>query len=1761
MNDYCIVPPFVIAGVKPNLMLMLDNSGSMFDLTYIDKGSATREPYYCYDKTYNFGYYYSGYFDDPAALNPTAPSWYVYYEYDFVNNYFYKVPAPTWTGCDLYVSGTLCINGTNLTNTTTPKTLTKFVAEGNYLNWLTASKFDVQKLILTGGKYDLPSNNLMLETRGCVGRRFIKEPIVNQSYVEGGTNTGLGITFAVKGPDHPYSQTLVSPGGQTYLEIYAGNYTESNCQQAVTDIINEENKNTITNDIELCLNYDAHGQYCSLDMFTSCDDDADCAGTPGFCSIINDGVCTAINDGTCSLTTAGVCTANNGNCIHKVCVGGGKAGAACNNANDCKISFCTAGKVGSICTANADCNLSTCTAGLIGNICVVNSDCNSKECSAPAAKVGTACALNLDCNTGAGTCTAGNVGAACTTDLNCALNYKGVCQKPVTQQIKSTFGQSLHECYQYWDDGSLTGSNWLQIITNPSGCSQIYKELYTCRGGERDTKTCVAPADCPGGSCINGPEAIRQGSPALVCGPNFTGYCAGSADNWVTTTWYDRGYPAVPGYTSVENCIKERFEAFCDGAQVPPVVDPTDDPSTTENFDNLPAIIGDMAIGAQLGDPLKILTVNKHTVTAPEGLLQDFENLIHFGAMTFDFFGSLTECPANVSCTKICSTALSTCAVDADCPSGDTCVVASNLDGAHILNLGNKEGYILGRCSTTTATTCAVDSHCPSGEYCAFSVGSHSSGLVNAIDTIFASTWTPYAEGFYNAIGYYAQRTDKRLNATDFIAETEDSAYKKPVQYKCQKNNILLITDGMSTADLNADVNAVVASYNDGDGQIDSAASATCPEFAGSRNLDDLSWLAKHKNIKDFTETPTATDPEINSKTITSYVVFNGAASTDPGECNPDTLLRETAENGCGTSSGCYQRAEDPAQLREALRQAFLQISGRAASGTAASVLASGEGSGANLLQAIFYPTRSFGTTQISWTGTLQNYWYYIDPLLNNSTIREDSASSGYLDLRNDYIMHFFFDTDKQTKVKLFSDADGNGLADSTIPVATKYVDETLDPANKLKYLWEAGTRLWLTAPSSRTLYTFDGTSRVTLPDTITAGSTLIDLMQAANANEATAIARYVKGTDLKVCSTNKNICTTVADCTVAGETCDAYRSRTVTIGGVTNVWKLGDIISSTPKLSSWIPVNTYQLIYNDNTYGPVGQIPKYSDPADTNYFITRTAYKNRETVFVGSNDGMLHAFKLGTVNLSDSKYVKAQLSGTGLGTEKWAYIPKHSLPYLKYTADPGYCHLYFVDLVPSIFDVSIGGLPAATKTADSWKTVLIGGMRYGGACSDAATSYQVQTPAAGKGYSSYFALDITDQDNPQVLWEFSNETIASLYPSDVAAGGIGGLGFATTGPALIRTGAKDKNGRWFVVFASGPTGPIDTTTHQFNGYSDQNLKLYIIDLKNGPTAGNIWRVNTGIQNAFAGSLLGSPIDLDQNNAAGAGYYQDDALYFGYTYAEENPLTANTRWTKGGVIRLVTAEDTDPTNWTWSKVIENIGPVTASVSKLQNYKAGNEALWLFFGSGRYYYKVADVIDDSDSQRTLYGIKDPCFISDPLDTYYKKIDPACSSTISGDSGISDATSAGLSSPDSWKINLDMCTNSSGTVVDCADSSVLYRTERLVTSPVSSPVGAVFFTTVKPSADVCEFGGISHLWAVKYSTGGSVPRSLLKGTALVQVSTGSIEEKELKSAFVEKVDSGTGEGRRTEGLPGQTNEGGALIPVPPKPMNKILHIRER
>jgi type IV pilus assembly protein PilY1 len=319
--------------------------------------------------------------------------------------------------------------------------------------------------------------------------------------------------------------------------------------------------------------------------------------------------------------------------------------------------------------------------------------------------------------------------------------------------------------------------------------------------------------------------------------------------------------------------------------------------------------------------------------------------------------------------------------------------------------------------------------------------------------------------------------------------------------------------------------------------------------------------------------------------------------------------------------------------------------------------------------------------------------------------------------------------------------------------------------------------------------------------------------------------------------------------------------------------------------------------------------------------------------------------------------------------------------------------------------------------------------------------------------------------------------------------------------------------------------------------HSDQNLKLFVLDLKTGIPA-TTTPIDTGIGDAFAGSMLNATSDVDQN-------YQDDIIYVGYV----KKTTLGSTWTNGGVGRLQTKEDPDPNSWTWSTLIDDIGPVTSAVTRLINKNKGQ--LWVFFGTGRYYYEQTSSVDDADGQRTLYGLKDPCYTLSGLNH-------DCTSAFSGT--ITDVTSTPSVDPNTitngWFINLDgsgSYSYSEGNPPALVTRN--YRAERVITDPLATSSGLVFFTSYKPYDDVCAYGGKSFIWALRYNSGGA-PGALLKGIALLQVSTGSIEQVNLSSAFTEKG------GRRTSALEGvpPVQQGLSLLSTPP-PVKRTIHIRER
>ncbi|MDY0040815.1 MAG: hypothetical protein RBS57_10945, partial [Desulforhabdus sp.] len=210
----CSEPAFVSVSVVPNVLLVLDNSASMYDLAYVNDNP---QQSYCYDDSYESPYdsytsisgkTYYGYYDPE-----------LWYQYNNMGANFQEASS-TPTDCTNRPESQsdYCVKVTD-------DQLVHAFLRGNVLNWMTMSKLDLEKKVLTGGKYD--GTVLNGESRGCLGRRFIKEV---KCWVQKGQGNSKkyephssGIVFAVRGPETTGEEgygSLFSAGG-TNIEIYA----------------------------------------------------------------------------------------------------------------------------------------------------------------------------------------------------------------------------------------------------------------------------------------------------------------------------------------------------------------------------------------------------------------------------------------------------------------------------------------------------------------------------------------------------------------------------------------------------------------------------------------------------------------------------------------------------------------------------------------------------------------------------------------------------------------------------------------------------------------------------------------------------------------------------------------------------------------------------------------------------------------------------------------------------------------------------------------------------------------------------------------------------------------------------------------------------------------------------------------------------------------------------------------------------------------------------------------------------------------------------------------------------------------------------------------------------------------------------------------------------------------------------------------------------------------------------------------------------
>jgi len=357
----------------------------------------------------------------------------------------------------------------------------------------------------------------------------------------------------------------------------------------------------------------------------------------------------------------------------------------------------------------------------------------------------------------------------------------------------------------------------------------------------------------------------------------------------------------------------------------------------------------------------------------------------------------------------------------------------------------------------------------------------------------------------------------------------------------------------------------------------------------------------------------------------------------------------------------------------------------------------------------------------------------------------------------------------------------------------------------------------------------------------------------------------------------------------------------------------LGDIIHSSPIFSG----QRENFGYTSLTEAQGGS--KY--PA----FMTKKQSR-QAAIFVGANDGMLHAFNANT------------------GEELFGFIPNEVIPNLADLSSLKYgcqdeegeeesClpHQYYVDGTSVVGDAYFNA---------EWHTILIGSL--------------------GKGGKGIFTLDVTNPDpktdpnvslekfdTDKIMWELS--ATQATYNDSVYAQH---MGYSTTKPSLVRL----NNNQWAAVIS--------------NGYQSESgtAMLFLIDISNGEL---IKAIDTGVGSSSTPNGLSSPIVVDTNNDRTA-----DAVYAGdlqgnmwkFDLSSTNSENWAVAYSDGNTPKplFTTCEDANETLCTKHQAI-------TAKPEVGHHPAGG--YMVYFGTGQYFDVSDNVMATSPDIHALYGIRD------------------------------------------------------------------------------------------------------------------------------------------------------------------------------------------
>jgi type IV pilus assembly protein PilY1 len=236
------------------------------------------------------------------------------------------------------------------------------------------------------------------------------------------------------------------------------------------------------------------------------------------------------------------------------------------------------------------------------------------------------------------------------------------------------------------------------------------------------------------------------------------------------------------------------------------------------------------------------------------------------------------------------------------------------------------------------------------------------------------------------------------------------------------------------------------------------------------------------------------------------------------------------------------------------------------------------------------------------------------------------------------------------------------------------------------------------------------------------------------------------------------------------------------------------------------------------------GPGPLYSGPNFPGHAAYRTSNETRPAVvYVGANDGMLHAF-----------------SGTN-GQELFGYVPGPVFANLPALTVLNFAHKFFVDSTPMVGDIQ--------KSDSTWGTVLVGGLGAG-----------------GKGY---YGLDITSQSTFATATESTLSTTLPLWA--FTATQDDDLGFTFNEAALDPVYGSNvqiakvadsttASGAWRVIVGNG------------FGSTAGRAALFMLDATTGITSTKLMADNAGPSNGLAAPR---PVDTDKDGLIDTVYAGD----------------------------------------------------------------------------------------------------------------------------------------------------------------------------------------------------------------------------------------------------------------------------------------------